>query len=124
MPDYDALLKLLSPEKPAVNFHMAMGHLHTPVACGIAMWRPDLFHSPPTPKDFGINNQAEINQKYVIACLRNGQLFFPYAEIPVTGPGKGEYGIYKEMYPFTPVGLYEGYLIGKEKIITAVSGTF
>ena len=122
--DYDGLQRLLSPEKPWANSHMAMGHLSTPVSMGIELSRKDLFFTPPTPADFGVNHAAEIVQKYVIACLRNGQLFFPYAEIPVSGPGKGEYGIIREMFPFTPVELHEGYLIGKERIVTAVSGTF
>lgn len=125
VPDFDALLKLLTPEEPRVTSHMAMGHLCScPVACGIAMWRSDIFGSPPAPKDFGINNAAEIQQKYVIACMRNGQLVNPYGAIPKEGPGKGEYGIMTEMFPFTTVELHEGYLIGKEKILTAVSGTF
>ena len=122
LPDYDAIVKLLSPEKPAFGYAMAAGHLHTPVAGGIAMWRSDLFQA--APKDFKENNQAEINQKYVIACLRNGQLMYPTAGIPQDGPGKGEWGIINEMYPFTPVELHDGYLIGKERIITAVSGPF
>jgi hypothetical protein len=124
VPDFDGLLKLLSPEEPGMNYHMAMGHLHAPISFGIAMWRQDLFHSPPAPKNFGPDNAAEINQKYVIACFRNGSLYFATAVIPTEGPGKGEYGIMKEMFPFTPVELHEGYLIGKEKILTAISGTF
>jgi hypothetical protein len=122
--NYDDLLKLLTPAEPSVNAHMAMGHLSCPIALGMGMWRSDLFYSDPTPKDFGKDNTAEIQQKYVIVCLRNGQLFYPYAAIPSEGKGKGEYGIINEMFPFTPVELHEGYLIGKEKILTAVSGTF
>jgi hypothetical protein len=123
VPDYDGLLKLLSPNEPDAGVRMASGHLGAPIAEGIAMWRSDLF-GPPCPKDFRENNSAEIQQKYVIACLRNGQLYYPYAEVPLHGPGAGDYGILREMFPFTPVELHEGYLIGKEKILTAVSGTF
>jgi hypothetical protein len=121
--DYDSLLKLLTPAEPSLNYAMASGHLHSPVTGGIAMWRSDLW-APPTPSNFKDDNNAEIQQKYIIVGLRHGQLMNPFAIIPTEGKGKGDYGILREMFPFTPVELHEGYLIGKEKIITAVSGTF
>lgn len=124
LPDYAALLKLLTPVEPSLNARMAMSHLCSPVSMGVGLWRRDLFYSPPTPKDFGKNNQTEIIQKYVIACLRNGSLYYAYNNISTEGPGAGEEGIIDEMFPFTPVELHEGYLIGKEKILTAVSGIF
>jgi hypothetical protein len=123
VPDFDAVKKLLAPGKPAASRAAATGHLASPIGQGIGLWRSDLF-GPSRNREFATNHAAEIIQKYVILLLRNGSLFVPYAAIPSAGPGKGEYGILNHMYPFTPVELHEGYLVGKERILTAVSGTF
>ena len=42
-------------------------------------------------------------------------------EIPEAGPGSGEYGPINHMFPITPVELHEGWILGKERIITARS---
>ena len=123
VPDFDAVKRLLTPAKPAASRTAAAGHLSTPIGQGIGLWRTDLFGSPKN-REFATNHAAELSQKYVILLLRNGSLFVPYAAIPSEGPGKGEYGILNHMYPFTPVELHQGYLVGKERILTAVSGTF
>ena len=63
--------------------------------------------------------------KTVMAYLRYGVLYYHYCtELSAEGPGSGEYGPINHMFPITPVELHEGYIIGKERIITAVSGTF
>lgn len=69
---------------------------------------------------------AQIVQKYAIGCLRHGILPSLYVtEIPLPDqPGGGEYGIYNHLYPMTPIELNEGFVIGKERIITARSKTF
>ena len=57
--------------------------------------------------------------------MKNGQLYYYYASvIPKEGPGSGEYGAINHMFPFTPVELHAGWLVGKERIITTVSGSF
>ena len=123
VPDFEAVERLLTPAKPAASRTAAAGHLSTPIGQGIGLWRSDLFGSPKN-REFATNHAAEIAQKYVILLLRNGSLFVRYAAIPSEGPGKGEYGVLNHMYPFTPVELQEGYLIGKERILTAVSDAF
>ena len=103
---------------------MAAGHLSSPLSDGI--WMSDSQYTE-TGSDVGYmtNNYAAIQNKYVILCLRNGQLCEPYTNyVPSTGTGSGGYGILNLMYPITPVELHEGYIIGKEKILAAVSGTF
>ncbi|HJN14127.1 MAG TPA: hypothetical protein QGH10_01485, partial [Armatimonadota bacterium] len=69
---------------------------------------------------------AQIIQKAVIAYLRHGALYCHYtSEIPPPGqPGGGEYGVLNHMFPFTPIELHEGWVVGEERIITAVSGEF
>ena len=65
---------------------------------------------------------GEILMRTVIAHLRYGLLYYYYgASVP---PEQGGYGPVNHMFPFTPVELHEGYVIGKERIITCVSRTF
>lgn len=104
----------LNEEPPTID-SMAKGHLDTPVILGV---RPDRF---PGGKD----HFTEIIMKWAIAGLKNGELYYYYtSELPTSGPGAGEYGIINHMFPFTPVELHAGYLIGKERILTAKSGNF
>jgi hypothetical protein len=61
--------------------------------------------------------------KSVIAYLRHGLLYYHYV-LPDIPPGQGEYGPINHMYPITPVALHEGWIDGKERTITAVSGNY
>lgn len=74
----------------------------------------------------GQEDTARRVMKAIVTYLRHGVLYYHYAikDIPQTGPGSGEYGPVNHMFPITPVELREGCLIGKERIITCVSGTF
>lgn len=102
--------------EPPVIGDMAAGHLDTPIALGI---RPYLFGQE------AIDHRAECIHKWVITCLKNGQLHYYYSyDIPSTGPGSGGFGELNYMYPFTPVELHSGWVVGEERIITCVSGTF
>ena len=94
----------------------AKAQLCAPLALGI---RPQRWPEHKT-------QYAEILHKAVIAYLRHGALYCHYtSEIPEPGqPGGGEYGVLNHMFPFTPVELHEGWVVGKERIITAVSGEF
>ena len=64
--------------------------------------------------------------KGVITALRNGLLYYVYIyDINTDGKSdSGSFDMFERMYPFTPVELNAGFLIGKERIITAVSRTF
>jgi hypothetical protein len=99
-------------EKPPENIMCGKGHLSSPIILGV---RPVLY------RDYD-KYWAEIIMKAVITGLRNGVLYYYYfSEIPKE---KGEYGPINHMFPFTPVEINEGYLIGKERIITCVSKKF
>lgn len=107
---------LLSWPEPPYMPAIAEGHLSSPISLGI---RPDRFGQ------YGKDHWAEIIQKWAITCLKNGTVYYYYANtIPTTGPGAGDYGIINYMFPFTPVELHAGWLIGKERILTAKSGSF
>lgn len=64
--------------------------------------------------------------KAIVAYLRNGGLYFQYAigDIPQSGVGAGDYGPIPYMYPITPVALHKGWIQGRERIITCVSGDY
>lgn len=64
---------------------------------------------------------GEIIQKAVIIALRHGVLYYCYhAKIDKDSAP----GILNWMYPITPVELGKGFIIGKERILTAVSRDF
>jgi hypothetical protein len=114
--DLESPQDLLSWKEPPYMPAIAEGQLSSPISLGI---RPDRFG------EFGKEHWAEIIQKWVITCLKNGTVYYYYANtIPKTGPGAGDYGIINHMFPFTPVELHAGWLIGKERILTAKSGRF
>ena len=95
----------------------AKGMLDTCVALGV---RPTRY------KDNPKYHYAEVIHKAVIAYLRYGMLYCHYySDIPKPGDtGGGEYGILNYMAPFTPVELHEGWVIGRERIITTISRGF
>ena len=61
--------------------------------------------------------------KVAIIYLRHGMVFYHYnmIEPAMTEENKGAFDIVKQMFPITPQELGEGFLIGKERILTAVS---
>ena len=69
------------------------------------------------------HDMAEGLMLAVICYLRHGAVIYHYAypDLPETGAGSGEYGPINHMFPITPVRLFEGGIVGKERIITAKS---
>ena len=58
----------------------------------------------------------------VIAHLRYGMTYYYYAtRIP---EGAGDYGAVTHMFPITPVQLGEGFIVGRERVVTCVSKPF
>jgi hypothetical protein len=61
----------------------------------------------------------------VIAGLRFGMLSYYYwTDFPDEGPLGGSYAPLHHFFPFTPVELHEGWVLGKERLVTCVSGEF
>jgi hypothetical protein len=103
-------------EMPPLASDPCKGHFSTPLALG---FRPKLYG------DWGPDNYARIIHKGAIAYLRHGLLYSHYnTEIPTDGPGAGEYGAINHMFPLTPVEVRPGSVIGEERIVTCVSGTY
>ena len=108
-------LDLPTGEKPPIFYRMC-GELSTPIGLG---YRPVRLR--PHDRD----NYARIIMKSVITYLRHGGLYYYYCnEIPESGRGAGDYGPINHMYPITPVELGPGFIIGKERIVTALSRRF
>lgn len=99
--------------KPPIMRYQAKCQLSpSPVILGL---RPDRYSK--NPEDW-----ARILHRGVITALRHGLLYYYYG-IGIK-PGTGGYGPVNHMFPFTPVELGEGFVIGRERIITAVSRKF
>ncbi|MCC7085060.1 MAG: LamG domain-containing protein [Pirellulales bacterium] len=100
-------------EEPPASYYPTQGHFSTPIGLG---FRPERLDAQ--------DQYARTVMKGAIAYLRNGMLYFYYGtQIPESGPGAGEYGPLNRMFPFTPVELHSGWLVGKERTISCVSGT-
>ena len=82
---------------------IALSHLYTPIQLG------DMLTYANTPKDMAADQR--------IALMR-GALYYHYCG------GTGCPTLSSKMFPFTPVELHGGWLVGKERILTAVSGEF
>ena len=100
-------------QEPPLVIDILKGNLATPIGLGI-MQQP------------GKTDTAKTIMKTVVAYLRHGALYYHYAieDIPETGEGSGEYGPINHMFPITPLELHKGWIIGKERIITCVSGDY
>ena len=100
-------------EPPPLRFYPCKGHLGSPLALGS---RPELAHAP---------HYARHIMRTAVDYLGHGVLYYHYlTEIPEQGPGAGAYGALNHMFPFTPTALHEGWVEGRERLVTAVSGQF
>lgn len=104
-PMTDTMTRLHFPRfvETAAEWYPARAHLYTPLSLGDHL----------TVKDFpGL--LSDIRSK-----LMWGSLYYYYAS-----PRQPYPTITQHMFPFTPVELHRGWLLGKERLITAVPGTF
>ena len=106
--------------KPPEFPWQTVSHLGTPIVLGI---RPQRLE----PADAKPSHWPEIINKSIITGLRNGVVYYYYGtEMLPNGetPPDGSYELCNLMFPFTPRELHEGWVYGKERLVTAVSGTF
>jgi len=103
-------------EQPPLDPYPCQGHFSTPIALGVR------------PARYGEQGQAHYTRlimKAAIAYLRHGLLYYHYyTDLPPSGPGAGEYGALNHMFPFTPVALHAGWVVGRERTVTCVSGCY
>ena len=86
------------------------GHLATPIGLGIA------------DEDRG-DRVARRLMKTVITYLRHGMVYYHYflRDVPEE---QGEYGAVNHMFPIAPTRPHKGWIEGKERIVTCVSGGY
>ena len=82
---------------------IALSHLYTPIQLG------DMLTYSSTAKDMAADQRM---------ALKRGALYYHYAG------NTGCPSLTSRMYPFTPVELHSGWLVGEERILTCVSGEF
>ncbi len=86
----------------------ARNHLYSPVALG----------------DHLTERTEEDAYKIMLGALDYGCLYVWYFDLPPQMAIPTHYHLTHYMYPITPVEIHKGYVIGKERIITKVSGLF
>jgi len=94
-------------DEPPMVMEVFRGALHSPIGLGI--------NTCPDPSRI-----VTWVQKAMMTYLRHGGLYYHYVVQPIP-PEQGDYGIINQQYPITPIELGEGFIIGKERILTAVS---
>ena len=82
---------------------IALSHLYTPIQLG------DMLTYANTPKDMAADQRI---------AIKRGALYYHYCG------GTGCPSLSSKMFPFTPIELHGGWLVGQERILTAVSGDF
>ena len=82
---------------------IALSHLYTPIQLG------DMLTYRNTPVDMAADQRM---------ALMRGALYYHYL-----GHTRCS-SLSSKMFPFTPIELHQGYLVGKERILTAISGDF
>jgi hypothetical protein len=100
-------------EKPGGLTGLYRSNLGSPIGLGI-LGHPEK------------HDTAQRLMKALVTYLRHGMVYYHYflEEIPLEGAGSGEYGPLNHMMPITPVELGEGFIIGKERTVTCVSGNY
>ncbi len=90
-------------EETASSRWIVLSHLFTPIQLG------DMLTFRNTPRDMATDQRV---------ALTRGALYYHY------NGGTGCPSLTSKMWPFTPIELHSGYLIGEERILTVYSGEY
>lgn len=108
--------------EPPLFRHLCRGQLGSPIALG---WTA---HA-----SGGIEDGPEYSRKVMeaaITYLRHGLLYYYFfyghygGQCPQSVSYPCEYGAINHMFPITPTYIGKGFVVGKERIVTSVSGNF
>lgn len=106
-------------EPPLVR-HLCRAQLGSPIALG---WSAHVSGI----KDDGPEYSRKV-MATAITYLRHGLLYYYYGHYGIKYPNSGsdpsEYGAINHMFPITPTNIGKGFVVGKERIVTSVSGKF
>ena len=116
-------------EKPPCLIKLTRSHLGSPIGLGV---REGYIRRKYPDKQHVKKNYSRLITKAVITYLRHGALYYHYCSDyhyyppPVSEgvPHVADFGPVNHMFPITPVELHEGWIVGEERIITALSGTY
>ena len=100
-------------EKPPSNIDIAKGHLSSPISIGLPEWLTGSWQ----------DNFTEVTIRNIIYYLRNGSLYY-YSSVPSGINQDPAFKVVNSLYPITPILLGEGWIQGKERLISAVSNRF
>jgi len=107
-------------KEPALFRHLCRGQLGSPIALG---WSAHASGS----KEDGLEYSRKV-MATAITYLRHGLLYYYYGhygiQYPKIGSDPSEYGAINHMFPITPTYIGKGFVVGKERIVTSVSGMF
>ncbi|MBQ9369002.1 MAG: hypothetical protein IJT83_14565 [Victivallales bacterium] len=113
------VLEFLDSKPPSSLFH-TMCHLGSPLLLGLRAHRYAKAGEVP-------DRRAAVIFKGIIWGLRSGLLTYYYNDyagnMPLEGPDAGSYEPGNHLFPFTPIELHEGWVVGKERIITCTPRT-
>jgi len=90
-------------EETCNSWWIFYSHLYTPIQLGDV-------------STYGMT--AEENMADIRNAMKNGTLYYYYANTAASPT------ITEKMYPFTPIEIHSGWLMGRERILTCVSGDF
>jgi hypothetical protein len=105
-------------QEPPLSRFLCRGQLGSPIALGWSAYVAGVKEGGP-----------EYSRKVMataITYLRHGLLYYYYGhyDYGVQSSKTGEYGAINHMFPITPTDIGEGFVAGKERIVTSVSGKF
>ena len=111
------VLKFADGQQPPLTRQISKGHLGSPIALG---------YEPHEDGDSQAHaSEASPVMRAIIAYLRHGLLYYHFTtDSPGTRSESGEFRLIGYMFPMTPIALHAGWIEGKERIVTAVSGVY
>ena len=101
--------------EPGISRALTRAQLGSPLALGI--------HLPEVAASDVSRDHAAAVVRAAIAYLRHGLLYCHFYAAG-TSPASDRGGPIDRMFPITPVALHPGWIIGRERIVTARSGSF
>ncbi len=115
-----SLFDFIEGKEPPLFRHLCRGQLGSPIALG---WRPEEHRI----EEAGPEYSRKIMEA-AITYLRHGLLYYYYGHYGLQSSKiesyPGESGAINHMFPITPTYIGKGFVVGKERIVTSVSGKF
>ena len=102
--------------KPLQSRTLCRAQLGSPVVLGVQQPERNFVDDP-------AGEYAGAVMRAIIACLRHGVVYYHFYLNDI-GPCGWKGGVVDRLFPFTPSALHEGWVEGRERVASAISGTF